>query len=278
MSILKRINLIRTVQILLTALVVLCCLHLAVGSGQYKLTSNAYTNTYDDNRSIKLLYSQWDYYSSQSLVYNWYILGKDGVSVSPYAFGCECYYSGGAELSYQISIKDGSGNQVYTSPYHVYKTGDIINVALPPVTATNQDIIYRVTVYVSRLDNVDINRTSMYSGTLTWYCYGSEEVTQSTLPSEWLDTTTQSTGVFIPLTTVTTPVDDYTGVNGGTGSDGVQRDIDYYLQLPAYVLNFAQFVFNVFGRLFALRYVEGFVCYCMVVATVLFVYDKLGGY
>ena len=113
--------------------------------------------------------------------------------------------------------------------------------------------------------------SDMRPSTCVRFLTGYQDIEEQTLPADWFATTTQ-TNLFIPLVTVTTPIETYQGsFGGGGGHRGVIHDLDYYLEIPQEVAGVVQYLFYLFGQISSLKYVTTLICLVMVLATIRFI-------
>lgn len=153
--------------------------------------------------------SQWEYYSPTQLYKGIPLVGDGEGTYSCYQVSFVGEYRAQAPLEYAFDIYDSTGNtRLYSSIY--YDSGTVVNVGLPLVQSTD-GIVYRCELYVRKKDGSNIYASDMYAGAWTWYLNRTTEVSENTLPAEWLETTTASVPVYTTYTTVATTV-DYQGV------------------------------------------------------------------
>lgn len=257
MSISKLTNSTKIARVLITALLVLCFLPLAVRLAQSSsITSKAYQTGYQDTSSFRLIDSQWEYYDSETLYKGIPLVGDGNGTYTCYQVGFVGEYRRSVPLQYAFDIYDSSGNtRLYSSVY--YDAGQLVNVGLPLVQSTN-NIVYRCELYVKLKDGGNIQRTDMYAGAWTWYLNRTTEVSENTLPAEWLETTTYD--IDNPLSTVTTVIpSDY---------DITTQDIDPFLEIPEKITAAMQGCIFWLGRLLNLKYVTFLLCFVLIVGLV----------
>ena len=172
-----------------------------------------------------------------------------------------------------VTYKSDNANVVATESAW-YPVNTNINFASP---VTSDGYTLRAKIYVRRTldengNRPQLSRSSINNCALMFVGNLYQTVEEQTLPADWFATTTQ-TNLFIPLVTVTTPIETYQGSHGGGGShrDAVVHDLNYYLQIPQEVAGVVSYIFYLFGQIAQLKYVTTLICLAMVLGTLRFI-------
>lgn len=177
------------------------------------LQSSAYTQTFDKvwSKNIPGGSSQWSIVDNYTLKYTfWGVKGRDnGLNNSVSAVGIQTSCQGGYDLKYYIKTSlytTGVSESSWTPSTELIYSGYNWN------NHTSSDE-YVIEFYVSRVDGDMLPRGIMYQTSFFVYGFTEQEVQEggtTAIPSDWLDTTTQT---YQTATTATRPAayDDLVG-------------------------------------------------------------------
>lgn len=240
------------------------------------LTSKAFTNYTDFSWTYRCIGTQFTNVDNYTCSIRWSISPPE----SDHPYGGQRFnsitFNGSTtnnlqhqELEFSVQVLDYNTENVYFET-DWYPVNTIVNIGAKPQLRGGERLnSYRV--YIRRSDGSQLNRTSLNACICTVYGQRYQTVEEQTLPADWFATTTQ-TNVFIPLVTVTTPIETYQGTHGGGGGErGVVYDLNYYLEIPQEVAGVVSYIFYLFGQIASLKYVTTLICLAMVLGTLRFI-------
>lgn len=200
------------------------------------------------------IYSQWSGGGTDELTYS-FITQITDITYPPYTLTFSNAFDDGDQIEKRVIVEYAeNGNRLFDTGYVL---GDINNMTIP----YNGFGDMRVRAYVRRTDGGQIDQYNWSGGSFA-ITYGMMTY-ETDIPPSWLETTTVS-GVFIPLETVTTPVDEDTIYND------LYEGLNFLSQFSAFV----QWLLWYLSQWLSLRYVTGIVVFNIYLGTLVWVVEN----
>lgn len=244
-----------------------------------RLTAKA--TSYTDTISRTISSSSWSFEDDWDIIYRVPVMGASPYYVQPLSFTLDGSVKSPYDyndMAYDVVVYDNENNTVWSSALY-NALGDTLTAStLTPELYVDTDIAYRVQYRMYRRSGGTMDRINLndFTASISVDYDDMEDPPETSpppfeLPDDWVNNTTNTIAdKFIPLVTVTTPID----------SDGTGDSVDEFKEFLEGVQEhetLATVFMGYVSELLRLKGITAFLCFAICCCTMIAIFEMSGG-